>query len=169
MTAFQDDKDTKTDPDIDEPSTSKEGDISPIDGPADHEIKDKPARKEPSSELRPNLSRVTPAQLRHISFNPDGRYQPVRAVSSRSVLSRRSAAGNGSLDRNAGGGGILILVDLRPQEEGEYIDISPEPIVEAPAPAANGEAVVAAPSGPHIALDESAPEADPPGAFEVSY
>lgn len=128
-------------------------------------------------EILPNFTRVTPAQLPHISFPTDGRYQPVRAVSAKIITGKsgkvRTTSAN-TAEKYAGGGGILILADLRPDEEGEFIETVTEPIVEAPEPTAptssnpNGHAVGAVPSGPHIALNEDAPEADPPESFEVS-
>lgn len=130
------------------------------------------AKKEPAFEKLPNLSRVTPAQLQYISFPSDARYQPVRAVSSK-PLSVRSAKMSRllgtSAEKYAGGGGILILTDLRPEEEAEFIDATPEPIiVEQPAASTSAtDNTAAMPTGRHIALDESMPEADPPGSFEV--
>jgi len=165
----------------------KDGDVSPIiqsvSNLADENkaSTSKAKKVEPSSELRPNFSRVTPAQLGYITFPTDGRYQPVRAVSSKTSLSKAgkavaaptspiSTSGLGS-ERYAGGGGILILSDLRPSEEAEFIEFettSPPapPPVEA-TPAASQQSTPAAPTGLHIALDESAPDADPPEAFEV--
>ncbi len=155
------------------------GDISPITGSISNlaeepKVPAKVTRKsEPSSEMLPNFSRVTPAQLAYISFPAEGRYQPVRPVSNRPVAKapKGGKVSNLAPQRSAGGGGILMLVDLRPDEEGEFLDLSPPPpIVDA---AANGTAVAGAPapaagpSGPHIALDESAPEADTPEPFEV--
>ena len=165
----------------------KDGDVSPIiqavSNLADESraSTSKPKKTEPTSELRPNFSRVTPAQLAYISFSADGRYQPVRAVSTKTPLSKSGKAvataasaslmGLGS-QKYAGGGGILILTDLRPSEEAEYIEIetaipmAPPPAAQA-APAASAPASVP-PSGRHIALDEDAPESEPPEAFEVS-
>ncbi|KAF9229179.1 26S proteasome regulatory complex non-ATPase subcomplex Rpn2/Psmd1 subunit [Gyrodon lividus] len=129
-----------------------------------------------------NFSRVTPVQLGYISFPPEGRYQPVRPVSLNTPLTKggkvaspaASKKGTGPLglvsERYAGGGGILILVDERPREEAEFIDLSPP---AAPEVTANGSAV---PNGHahsernfHIALDESTPDADPPESFEYPF
>jgi 26S proteasome regulatory subunit N2 len=182
----------------DEPSSSstKHGDISPINGSISSLAEEakastsssKPPRKaEPSFEILPNFSRVTPAQLAHIVFPSDGRYQPVRAVSTKtpaSIAGARppvAAAGSKSptatlglvSDKYAGGGGILILEDLRPHEEAKYIEFA-MPTAETPAQAQaqparevtpNGQAIAG--SGPHIALDESSPDANPPESFEV--
>jgi 26S proteasome regulatory subunit N2 len=137
---------------------------------------------EPSFEKVANFSRVTPAQLSYISFPPDGRYQPVRPVSlhapgakgSRAASTGAGKKGNGSSgllsERYAGGGGILILVDERPDEEAELIDLSPPVVAQV---AANGSAV---PHGHgssernlHSALDESTGDAEPPPPFEYGF
>jgi len=131
-------------------------------------------------EQRPNFSRVTPAQLAYISFLPDGRYQPVRAVSTNTPLSKASKViatsgpsssvlGLGS-EKYAGGGGILLFTDLQPNEEAEFIEIETAPPV-APAvevaPVGNDSAVGPLPTGRHISLDENAAESEPPESFEV--
>ncbi|KAJ7596896.1 D-isomer specific 2-hydroxyacid dehydrogenase [Mycena floridula] len=165
------DKDADGDIEIKTEDASKGDDISPIDGPDADEAQASASttkRKEPSSERLPNLSRVVPAQLQHISFPSDGRYQPVRAVSSkpmsRSGKSIKSTSTGAPLDRHGGGGGILILTDSRPNEEAEFFDTTPEPMI---VPAAqNGNPTATLPTGRHIALDESAPEAEPPASFE---
>ncbi|KII93864.1 hypothetical protein PLICRDRAFT_36086 [Plicaturopsis crispa FD-325 SS-3] len=144
----------------------------------------KSARKgEPSSEKLPNLSRVTPAQLAHISFPADGRYQPVRAVGTKAAprsgkgvatpASTSVALGLGS-EKFGGGGGILLLVDQRPDEEAEFIEF--DQLAPAPPPqeiVPNGHANPAAADdrqrGIHIALDENSPDADPPESFEYPF
>ncbi|TFK30365.1 hypothetical protein FA15DRAFT_579686 [Coprinopsis marcescibilis] len=119
---------------------------------------------EPSFEKKPNLSRVTPAQLPYISFPRDCRYQPVRSVSTKPAS--KSILHSAGTDKFAGGGGILILTDQRPDEESEFISLEPPPIPEpAHAAPATGQAL---PTGRHIALDESTPEAAPPEPFEYS-
>ncbi|KAF8632597.1 hypothetical protein AX15_001802 [Amanita polypyramis BW_CC] len=128
-------------------------------------------------EIKPNFSRVTPAQLQYISFPSEGRYQPVRPVSSEVELSRMGKPVFGLHSESyTSGGGILILSDLRPEEEPELIEIEPPAPVQAivhpsgpAAPTANGHAIRSQPSGPHIALDENVPEADPPGSFEYPF
>jgi 26S proteasome regulatory subunit N2 len=181
-------KDVDVEMKVDEPPSSpKHGDISPINGSISNFAEDgklstsKPTRKaEPTSESLPNFSRVTPAQLAHITFPPDGRYQPVRAVTTKSIFPKNTKA-QPSLtastsealglpsERYAGGGGILILADMRPEEEAEFIELTAHaPIQPAQTPLLNGHAVAGPPdSGPHIALDESTPEAGPPDPFEV--
>ena len=137
-------------------------------------------KAEPSFERVANFSRVTPAQLSYVSFPADGRYQPVRPVSlhtpatkgGRVASTGAGKRGNGPSgllsERYAGGGGILILADERPDDEAELIDLSPL-VAEV---TANGSAV---PNGHalsernlHIALDESTGDAEPPAPFEVS-
>lgn len=160
-------------------------------GEGDGERDGKPAetkkrKSEPASERLPNFSRVTPAQLAHIVFPPEGRFQPVRPVSTRSPKSSKgkapltaspaktptAAALGVTSERYAGGGGILILIDQAPEEPVEFIE---EEVPAPPAPPAEPTATAAGvpvgadsqPAGPHISLDENAPEADPPASFEV--
>lgn len=136
-------------------------------------------KAEPSFEKVANFSRVTPAQLSYISFPPDGRYQPVRPVSLQTPAAkggRVTSAGTGKKgngpsgvlsERYAGGGGILILVDERRDEEAELIDLSPPVVAEV---TGNGSAVPNLSVGErnlHIALDESTGDSEPPAPFEV--
>ncbi|KAF6766119.1 armadillo-type protein [Ephemerocybe angulata] len=156
---------------------SKDGDVSPINQLSD-EGKPSTSKKklEPSFEIKPNFSRVTPAQLAYISFPPEGRYQPVRTVTSSSKGGKASVppsvrgAGLAS-EKYGGGGGILILTDLRPEEEAEYIELETPAIVPPPAEVtpAGVQATGAQPTGPHIALDESSPDAAPPEPFEYPF
>lgn len=178
-----------------EPSSSaKHGDVSPINGSISNLADDekpstsKATRKtEPSFEKLPNFSRVVPAQLAYIMFPADGRYQPVRAISAKvpsnvkngkatvAPAGGKSATAAISLSsEKAGGGGILILVDEFPDQEVDLIEF--EAPVAAPAPTEvapdgqNGHAIAGpAASGPHIALDENAPEADPPESFQYPF
>lgn len=179
----------------DEPS-SPNGNISPINGSISNLTEDgkasnsKSTRKgEPSFERLPNFSRVTPAQLAHITFPTDGRYQPVRAVSTKTppgvknngkaigIVPAGSKSATAALglasEKYAGGGGILILVDEFPDEEAEFVEFHAPATDPVPAEVVpngsvpNGHATTSPVSGPHIALDEDAPEADPPESFEV--
>lgn len=194
-------KETKVDVEmkVDEPptSTAPPGDISPITGSVSNlpdatakadgkaaEVK-KPRKAEPSFEKLPNLSRVTPMQLAHITFPSEGRYQPVRPVSTRSAKPSKGKAAAGSKappaaaalgiasERYAGGGGILLLIDQRPGEPAELIESEVAPAPQAPPAAMDvaapepAPAATAAPSGPNVFLDEDAPEAGPPESFEV--
>lgn len=146
----------------------------------------KPRKTEPAFEKLPNFSRVTPAQLAHVVFPPDCRYHPIRPVSTRSApmsSAKGKAAVNGirssapaaalglASERYAGGGGILLLIDQHPEEPVELMESELVPEVpvatvdETPATAVSSTSSTA----PHIALDENAPEADPPEPFEVSH
>ncbi|KIK70882.1 hypothetical protein GYMLUDRAFT_66097 [Collybiopsis luxurians FD-317 M1] len=126
-------------------------------------------KKEPSFELLANLSRVTPAQIAYITFPADGKYQPVRAVTVKPASSRTVKTFKHTEEKAAGGGGILILVDRHPEVEAEFIQLetAQQPPSPGAIPSANGDAPRPIESGPHIALDESAPEADAPSAFET--
>jgi len=172
------------------PLSGKHGDISPINGSISNLAEEgkasasslKSRKVEPVSERLPNFSRVTPAQLAYITFPSEGRYQPVRAVSSTGVPSANSTPGSSRSETSAlglapekyvGGGGILILADQEPEEEAEYIEfetvnVVPPPTENVPEPIGNGHAIHAPPSGPHIALDENHPDANTPEPFEVS-
>lgn len=159
-----------------ETSTTRNEDVSPISGSLSNlaEGTSTPkSRKEPSFEKLNNFARVTPVQLAYISFPSESRYQPVRVVSTRPPPSaakpaRSPSAAALAAERYAGGGGILIMADTRPGEDAEYIEFETQAVAPAAAavPAAQNPPPTAA--GRHIALDESAPEADPPESFEVS-
>ena len=101
--------------------------------------------KEPSSETLQNLSRVTPAQLAHISFPPEGRFQPVRPIRS------------GSSKTRAAGGGILVLIDRTPGESIEYVDLPAD---------LGGEEAPKPTEG--MQVDEPV-EAPPPAPFEYPF
>ncbi|KAF9535345.1 armadillo-type protein [Crepidotus variabilis] len=182
------DLDTKPEGDIDAEMKSeespKDGDVSPINQSVSglpEETRPSISRKrtEVTTEIRPNFTRVTPAQLSYITFPQDGRYQPVRPVSAKTQVSKgkgiagtsASALGLGT-EKYAGGGGILILIDSQSTEEAEYIEIE---TALPPAPAAPQQQlqtptnVPVHPIGRHIALDESAPEAEPPESFEYPF
>jgi 26S proteasome regulatory subunit N2 len=176
----------------DEISSPKDGDVSPITqsvlnlGDESKASSSRTGKKsEPAYEVRPNFSRVTPTQLAYISFPANDRYQPVRAVSvkaSPTKSSKAAAAASGrrtpssslaqGSEKYAGGGGILIMTDLRPNEEAEFIEIETAPTLATPevvvAPTANGDALQGGGAGPNISLDDTAPESDVPEAFEVS-
>jgi len=159
-----------------DPSSSftRDGDISPINRSlsnlADENKPSTAKTPEPAFELRPNFSRVTPAQVAHVSFPVGSRYRPVRPVSANPNpvrITTETVLGPSSIatERYAGGGGILILVDSRPDDEAEYLEFeTPTYLTTQEAPS---QALVAPSLGPHISLDEDAPEAGPPEPFEV--
>lgn len=184
---------------IEEPTQSSSGasDIPPTSATVDSLLEEaskndekppesKRTRKELSFEKLSNFTRVTPAQLAHITFSPDGRYQPVRPVATRSpqkVIKGKAAANSPPAstiavlgtpaERYAGGGGIILLIDLAPDTPAEFIETElprPAQASEPAIPASIGATVASAPvsvSARHIALDENEPEAELPESFEV--
>ena len=192
----QDDKlDVKPDGDVDvemksdEASSPKDGDVSPITqsvlnlGDESKTSSRIGKKSEPTFEVRPNFSRVTPTQLAYISFPANDRYRPVRAVSAKTSPTKagKAAAASGrrtplstlahGSENYAGGGGILIMTDLRPNEEAEFIEMETTSTLSAPetvvAPIANGDALQGR-ARLNISLDDTAPESDAPEPFEVS-
>ena len=167
-------QDEKKDGDVemktDEPT--KHGDVSPISGSISNLVdtsKPPSRKKEASSERLHNFSRVTPQQLTYISFPPDSRYQPARPVSTNSV-SRSKKSTTGPWETYTGVGGILVLLDERPDEPVDLI--APlEPSVIAPEPTTTqlAQQTQTPAARPHIALDENSPEASPPAPFEVKF
>lgn len=148
--------------------TTKHGDISPISGSISNLAEQgkastsKSGRKtEPSFERLQNYSRVTPAQLAYVTFPPESRYQPVRPVSTKPSTRTKGAKSSVITEGFAGVGGILIMIDQRPDEEAEFIEaLEPSVLVSATTPAPGTV------SRPNIGLGEG-PEADPPEPFEV--
>ena len=171
-------QDNKKDGDIEmkseEVPSARHGDISPINDSISNlpesqssEARGPLKRKEPNWESLSNFSRVTPAQFQCIVFPPSSRYQPVRPVSARepTVKAGKGATKMAHPEKYAGGGGILLLVDERPGEPEEYIELSPVPTLTIQ--------VGLAPTTPgalhrNISLDPNGPEADMPAPFEVS-
>ena len=163
----------------DSSSLTRDGDISPINRSlsnlADESKPSTAKASEPAFELRPNFSRVTPAQVAHVSFPVGSRYRPVRPVSAnpnpvRIATETVLGPSNIASERYAGGGGILILVDSRPDDEAEYLEFeTPTNLrtAEEVTTSQNTQGFVAPSSGPHISLDGDAPEAGPPEPFEV--
>ncbi|KAI8980724.1 26S proteasome regulatory complex non-ATPase subcomplex Rpn2/Psmd1 subunit [Trametes punicea] len=158
---------------------ARNDDVSPISGSLSNlaegtSTPNKGRKAEPSSEKLSNFSRVTPAQLAYITFPPEGRYQPVRVVSTGPPPSATKAAKSASAavlgsERSGGGGGILIMADTRPDEPAEYIEFETQAAAPAAAVAPAAQNLAAAASGRHIALDENAPEAEPPESFEYPF
>ena len=157
------------------PSPMKHGDISLINGSISNLAEDgklssskSPRKTEPSSETLPNC--VTPAQLVHVTFPADGRYQPVRAISVKTPSSFKNSkatvapAGSKSAtaalgpasEKYAGASGILILVDRFPAEDEEFVEFEApaiEPVPEEVLPnesIPNGHATTSPESGLHI-------------------
>lgn len=175
-------QDTRKDGDVEmkseEVPSSRHGDVSPIndsisnlpDGQSS-EVKPPNKRKEPSWESLPNFSRVTPAQFQYVVFPPSSRYQPVRPVSAREPAIKAGKGASGAQktsypEKYAGGGGILLLVDERPGEPQEFIELS---VIPAPAPeAAPPDNTGGGRPERNIALDPNGPEADMPAPFAVS-
>ena len=80
-----------------------------------------------------------------------------------------STAVGPATERTGGCGGILILIDQSPGEDVEFIEEEvAAPVVPPTDQPIAMPAAPAAPSGPHIALDDSAPEAPTPASFDVS-
>ncbi|KAG6862388.1 hypothetical protein C0995_011828 [Termitomyces sp. Mi166 len=171
-------KDGEADVEMKEFSGPKDGDVSPINRSisnlAETSTSSKSTKKaEPAFELRPNFSRVTPAQVAHISFSSGCRYQPVRPLSGHPSTEYKTGISHPSSyaasEKYAGGGGILILVDLRPEEESEILEFEPPVEVAPPQPTAPLPTEQTTTHGLHISLDESAPEAEPPASFEYPF
>ena len=167
-------QDEKKDGDVemktDEPT--KHGDVSPISGSISNLVdasKPPSRKKEATSERLQNFSRVTPQQLSYISFPSDSRYQPVRPVST-SWVSRSKKSSTGLGETYTGVGGILVLLDERPDEPVDLIaPLEPSVVVPEPATMTQAAQSTHTTAGrPHIALDENSPEAPPPEAFEVN-
>lgn len=161
---------------VDEPSAvpgqGKSGDISPISGPISglpesSAAPTAPKRRqplEPSSETLYNFSRVTPSQLAHIIFPPDGRYQPVRPVAT-STPTKGNRFGKHAAEKYAGGGGILLLIDKRPYEPIELLELGDGRSISIEQSQTQAGSAAAAPT--RMQVDDNAPEADPPEPFEV--
>ncbi|KAF7341663.1 26S proteasome regulatory subunit RPN2 [Mycena sanguinolenta] len=109
---------------VDEEPGKGAGDISPINGLISNLAEDgKPAAKA--------TKRPSPPQLAYITFPPEGRFRPVRAVPAKPApLRKAGAAGSKVLspppirlvsEEYAGGSCLLIWSDLRPGEEVEFI------------------------------------------------
>ena len=163
---FLQDEKEKKDGDVemksDEAGADKHGDVSPLSGSMSG-LPESPNPPEPNSQKLPNFSRVTPAQMAYVTFPSDSRYQPVRAVSTLPPRKGHATASSiANMEKFAGGGGILILTDLHPEQEPEYIEFTTVHV------APQAEASEDTDRWRHIALDENAPEADPPEPFEVS-
>lgn len=169
-------QDKAEDGDVDMKDDAKDGDVSPIDRLGEDSKPSSSKKREPGFEVKPNFSRVTPGQLQYVSFPSESRYQPVRTITAttsakgKGAISAAAKASGLGTEKYGGGGGILILVDMRPDEEAEYLELQAPPVVPPPPqvvpPAPTGR--TGGVSGPHIALDENGEDAAPPEPFEVS-
>lgn len=120
--------------------------------------KSKRRKDEPSSEQLPNLSRVTPLQLPHISFAADARHVPVREV-------------------KAGGAGVLVMRDRRPNDEAavEFLTLEANKALEEAARTAQAGGLPAAAGGAGPAggangdFDPNEPIAPVPEPFEFDF
>lgn len=141
----------------------------------------KPARKpsEPTSEVLHNFARVTPKQLAHIVFPPENRFQPVRAVAQSQNQGRPSNSPSAAIStkktagRHASGGGIVVLMDTRPDDdEPEWV----QSLADQAAAAAAAALAIADAAEPGIDDTSAGPApipeddmiVDPPPPFEVS-
>jgi len=164
--------------------TVRHGDISPINESISisnlpegqsSEIRAPNKRKEQSWESLPNFSRVTPAQFQYVVFPQSSRYQPVRPVSARetAIKAGKGVAGaqkTSQPEKYAGGGGILLLVDERPGEPQEFIELSTTaPPAAQAAPSNAGTTSAVARPDQNIALDANGPEAEVPEPFEYPF
>ena len=126
----------------------------------------KPKRKaaEPSSERLANLTRVTPAQLSHISFPADSRYVPVRSFFASTSSSASTSAVKSTSTRNtlSTGGGILMMRDREPTKEAEFLEMEVTRVLQLDEPVAAVVPAVAA-----LVVDDG-PIAEMPAAFEYS-
>lgn len=127
----------------------------------------KPKRKaEATSDRLSNLSRVTSAQLAHISFPAESRYVPVRSIfASASTASTSTKARVSTLAPSVGsGGGILMMRDREPTKEGEFLEMEVTRVLQLDDPIVAPAAAAAAAVEP---VDDG-PIADLPPAFEYS-
>ncbi|KAI0689525.1 armadillo-type protein, partial [Cerioporus squamosus] len=136
-------------------------------------VSDEKEKKDGDVEMKgaEGSSSLTIGQLAYITFPADGHYQSVRVVLTRppSAKAAKSATSAAlAADRSGGGGGILIMADTCPDEEPDYIESETQAIVPPVAPGAAQNPPASTP-GRHIALDESASEADPPESFEYPF
>ncbi|WVQ77147.1 hypothetical protein IAR50_006830 [Cryptococcus sp. DSM 104548] len=141
--------------------------------------KSKPS--EPSSYTFSNMSRVTPGQLPLVSFPKSSRYTPVRSLDHSPLTGFGISAKSG----NSASGSIVVVKDAKPEEEGEFIELSkalwpgwlpadPEAAAAVLAQATgSASAEDAAPSGAAAAAaaqpEDPEEEADVPPAFEYPF
>ncbi len=118
----------------------KEGDAAAADKEKADKEKEEEKKPEPAFELLQNPARVTPIQLKHISFEADSRYVPVK--------------------RTGDNYGIVMLRDTRPSEPEELVGAATPAVVPPAAAAAPAAAPAAAtPAAAAAAANEPAPPA----------
>jgi len=146
--------------DVDEDKEEKKEDSNDEKKEGESDKKKRVEKEKVGYEVN-NLTRVLPEQLKYISFLEDGRYEPVKKPT----------------------GGVLLLLDHRPDEEVQLMEIkSRKPASAAAATAAAGAGEVAAPvvtvaeaSGAGAAVeilnmedDDGAEDAPIPDPFEYN-
>lgn len=139
----------------------------------------KKGKQEASFERLPNLSRVVPAQIPHISFPSECRFVPIRSMGSTVTTTSRAAKGKAGVSVGSGsaaaavlatastgpsavGSGIVVLQDKEPGKEGvEYYEVEATKDTTAPTATANPTSAMAADQSDTLAVDMNVPIADP--------
>ena len=131
----------------------------------DAPVKEKKAA-EPTSHPVQNLTRVTPAQLAHISFSSNSRYSLARPASA-PKKGKKVAAGNDYARKSSMAvGGIVVLSDNDAEAQGEFVELK-QSLWTAPA-AAPATATAAPAQDATMSSGDDFEEAEPPAPFEVS-
>ncbi|KDQ10690.1 hypothetical protein BOTBODRAFT_177975 [Botryobasidium botryosum FD-172 SS1] len=120
---------------------------------------------EPTFEKLANCSRVTPAQLSHIVFPSDCRFQPVRPVST--VPTAKLSLTARKTEKYLSGGGIIMLLDQKPGESIEWV--APFGAQEGGDADAGASAAPAAEGADATRGTDGAQEANPPPPFEYPF
>ena len=140
------------------------------DGTASESPKKKVEKEKVGYELE-NMSRVLPAQVKHISF-PGDRFVPVKKVSRcmpPDILRQTLTRPQPTL-------GVILLTDTRPSEPKELLELKVKKAAPARAPGAAGSSGAAGPEGVEDVdisdevhdnlVDEGDEESSLPGDFE---
>ncbi|ORY27990.1 endopeptidase [Naematelia encephala] len=145
---------------------------------------------EPSSFTLTNMSRVTPQQLAFVSFPTGGRYEPIRSLGSEvaspsdstaSRTTKRPSSSSGESKKAPNAGTVIMLRDLKPDEDKEdaYIELDkalwrpppppePEAATTADTPSAQ-PAVAGAGAGAEAGAEEEDADAPIPAPFEYDF
>jgi 26S proteasome regulatory subunit N2 len=138
------------------------------------------------------MTRVTPQQLSSISFPDNAKYAPLRPLNPRFAASsddkekEKKAAGPQAIfgggrksdnkqEQRAVGGSIVMLRDLQPDVEAEYVELSKALWPDAPPAAAEQPAPEASTTAPGAVAGTSSSgeleggEADAPPPFEYPF